>query len=139
MTATAKISNKRKIKLFAFPRHTSTVTSVYACRRMSQLKTDSVSQKTSVQLSVRGRPTAFDMCASNDMAVVVSAGCMTFFHLNGLGAPCHVIHYEQNELIEKVKFQKEGHIAGMRGGVVSIWDPMHSLRPLVGFVKSTGR
>jgi hypothetical protein len=92
----------------------------------------------SVQLSVRGRPSAFDLSPSNDIVVVTSPGCMTFFHLNGLGAPRHVIHYEQPQQIRKVRYQKEGKLATLRGGIVSFWDPFHSLRPLIGLVQSSG-
>lgn len=92
----------------------------------------------SVRLSVRGKPSAFDLSPSNDMAVVASPGCLTLFSLNALGAPRHIIHYEQPQQIRKVKCQKEGKLAALRGGVVSFWDPLHSLRPLLGVVQSTG-
>lgn len=92
----------------------------------------------SLQLSVRGRPSAFDLSPSHDMVVVASPGCMAFFHLNGLGAPRHVIHYEQPQQIRRVKYQKEGKLGTLRGGIVSFWDPFHSLRPLLGLVQSTG-
>lgn len=92
----------------------------------------------SIQLSVRGRPSAFDLSPSNDIIVVSSPGCMTFFHLNGLGVPRHVIHYEQPQQIRKIKYQKEGKLATLRGGIVTFWDPFHSLRPLLGLVQSSG-
>lgn len=91
-----------------------------------------------IQLNVRGRPSAFDLSPSNDIIVVASPGCMTFFHLNGLGAPRHVIHYEQPQQIRGVKYQKEGKLGTLRGGIVSFWDPFHSLRPLLGLVQSSG-
>ena len=94
---------------------------------------------TSLQLSVRGRPSAFDILQpSNDICVVASPGCLTFFHLNGLGSPRHVIHYEQPHQIRTIRFQQYGLLAALRGGVVSLWNPSQSLRPLLGFVSSTG-
>lgn len=93
---------------------------------------------TLIQLNVRGRPSAFDLSPSNDIIVVASPGCMTFFHLNGLGSPRHVIHYEQPQQIRRVKYQKEGKLGTLRGGIVSFWDPFHSLRPLLGLVQSSG-
>ena len=93
----------------------------------------------SLQLSVRGRPSAFDILQpNNDICVVASPGCLTFFHLNGLGSPRHVIHYEQPHQIRTIRFQQYGLLAALRGGVVSLWDPSKSLRPLLGFVSSTG-
>lgn len=60
-------------------------------------------QGTSMKLSVRGRPSAFDLSPSNEMLVVASPGCLTFFHLNGLGSPRLVIHYEQPQQIRQLK------------------------------------
>jgi hypothetical protein len=94
----------------------------------------------SLQLSVRGRPTAWDLSPGNEMCVVAAPGCMTFFHLNGLGAPRHVIHYEQPQQVRQVRYQRlvgSTILAALRGGVVSLWDPSKSLRPLVGFVQSS--
>jgi hypothetical protein len=92
----------------------------------------------SIQLPIRGRPSAFDLSPSNDMVVVASPGCMTFFHLNSLSFPRHVIHYEQPQQIRRVKYQREGKLAALRGGIVSFWDPLHSLRPTLGLVQSSG-
>jgi hypothetical protein len=71
---------------------------------------------------------------------VASPGCLTFFRLNGLGSPHHVIHYEQPAQIRQIRYQKYGHLAALRGGIVSLWDPSPSrtLRPLLGFVQSSG-
>lgn len=91
-----------------------------------------------IQLSVRGKPSAFDLSCNNEMCVVASPGCLTFFLLSGLGSPRHVIHYEQPQQIRQIRYQKYGHLAALRGGVVSLWDPSKSLRPLLGFVHSTG-
>ena len=106
---------------------------------ISNMTSASSSMSTSLQLSVRGRPSAFDILQpSNDICVVASPGCLTFFHLNGLGSPRHVIHYEQPHQIRTIRFQQYGLLAALRGGVVSLWDPSKSLRPLLGFVSSTG-
>lgn len=94
----------------------------------------------SLQLSVRGKPTAWDLSPGNEMCVVAAPGCMTFFHLNGLGAPRHVIHYEQPQQVRQIRYQRlvgSTILAALRGGVVSLWDPSKSLRPLVGFVQSS--
>lgn len=95
-------------------------------------------QSTTIQLAVRGKPSAFDLSSNNEMCVVASPGCLTFFLLSGLGSPRHVIHYEQPQQIRQIRYQKHGHLAALRGGVVSLWDPSKSLRPLLGFVQSAG-
>jgi hypothetical protein len=95
-------------------------------------------QSTTIQLAVRGKPSAFDLSCNNEMCVVASPGCLTFFLLSGLGSPRHVIHYEQPQQIRQIRYQKHGHLAALRGGVVSLWDPSKSLRPLLGFVQSAG-
>jgi hypothetical protein len=95
-------------------------------------------QSTTIQLAVRGKPSAFDLSCNNEMCVVASPGCLTFFLLSGLGSPRHVIHYEQPQQIRQIRYQKQGHLAALRGGVVSLWDPSKSLRPLLGFVQSAG-
>ena len=91
-----------------------------------------------LQLAVRGKPSAFDINCDNDMCVVASPGCLTFFHLAGLGSPRHVIHYEQPQQIRQLRYQKNGFLAALRGGVISLWDPSKSLRPLIGFIQSSG-
>jgi hypothetical protein len=97
-----------------------------------------VMQSTTIQLAVRGKPSAFDLSFNNEMCVVASPGCLTFFLLSGSGSPRHVIHYEQPQQIRRIRYQKLGHLAALRGGVVSLWDPSKSLRPLLGFVQSPG-
>ena len=94
-----------------------------------------------LHLSVRGKPSAFDLSPSNDGCVVASPGCLTFFHLNGMGTPRHVIHYEQPQQIRQLKYQKTSSqflLATLRGGGVSLFDPSKSLRPLTGFIGSKG-
>lgn len=93
---------------------------------------------TTLQLAVRGKPSAFDLNCDHDICVVASPGCLTFFHLAGLGSPRHVIHYEQPQQIRQLRYQKYGSLAALRGGVISLWDPSKSLRPLIGFVQSPG-
>ena len=95
-------------------------------------------QSTTIQLAVRGKPSAFDLSFNNEMCVVASPGCLTFFLLSGSGSPRHVIHYEQPQQIRQIRYQKLGHLAALRGGVVSLWDPSKCLRPLLGFVQSPG-
>lgn len=89
----------------------------------------------SIQLSVRGKPSAFDLNHGGGMAVVASPGCMTFFDLDGLGVPRHYIYYEQQTQVRRIRYQKEGLLAALRGGAVSVWDPSQSLRPLLGFIQ----
>lgn len=89
----------------------------------------------SIQLSVRGKPSAFDLSHDGGTAVVASPGCMTFFDLDGLGVPRHYIYYEQQTQVRRIRFQKEGLLAALRGGAVSIWDPSHTLKPLQGFIQ----
>ena len=93
---------------------------------------------TTIQLAVRGKPSAFDLNFDTDTCVVASPGCLTFFHLTGVGSPCHVIHYEQPQQIRQLRFQKFGLLAALRGGVISLWDPSKSLRPLIGFIRGSG-
>jgi hypothetical protein len=93
---------------------------------------------TTLQLAVRGKPSAFDLNVNNEMCVVASPGCLTFFRLNGLGSPHHVIHYEQPAQIRRIRYQKYDHLAALRGGIVSLWDPSRTLRPLLGFIQSSG-
>ena len=92
----------------------------------------------SLQLSVRGQPTAFDISPGNELMCVASPGCLTFFHLNGLGSPRHVIHYEQPKQIRAIRYQKTGNLAGLRAGIISLWDTTNSLRPLIGLLQSPG-
>ena len=92
----------------------------------------------SMQLSVRGKPSAFDLSADSNMVVVASPGCFTFFDVDGLGMPKHVIHYEQPQQVRRIRFQKDGTLAALRGGTVSLWDPAHSIRPLLGFIQDSG-
>eukprot|EP01041_Mallomonas_annulata_P011025 gene11025-23033_t len=114
----------------------------------------------SVQLSIRGKPSAFDLNKSHDLFIVASPGCITFFdlkglgtpsdvltyedskknqNLHGLGTPRHVIHLEQPQQIRKLKYQNLGtSFAALRGGIVSLWDPKNTLKPVRGFVKNTG-
>lgn len=94
----------------------------------------------SIQLSVRGKPSAFDLSASNDICAVSSPGCISFFHLHGLGSPRHVIHYEQPHQIRLLRFQRSTQqlLSTLRGGSISIWDPSKLLRPLNGFIRSKG-
>ena len=94
-----------------------------------------------LHLSIRGKPSAFDLSPANDICVVASPGCLTFFHINGMGSPRHVIHYEQPQQVRQLKYQKVASqqlLAALRGGGVSLWDPMKSLRPLFGFINSRG-
>ena len=93
-----------------------------------------MSHFTSLSLRVRGKPSAWDI--SNDSCVVSSPGCLTFFNLYNLGTPRHVIHYEQPQQIRQVRFQKNGsYVAALRAGVVSLWDPAKSLKPLLGLIQ----
>lgn len=92
----------------------------------------------SIQLSVRGKPSAFDLSADSNMMVVASPGCLTFFDIDGLGAPKHFIYYEQPQQVRRIRYQKNGILAALRGGSVSLWDPAHSLRPLLGFIQDSG-
>jgi len=70
-----------------------------------------------IQLSVRGKPSAFDLSSGNDLVAVASPGCIVFFHINGYGAPKHVIHYEQPQQVRQLKFQRCGKtlLAALRG------------------------
>lgn len=89
-----------------------------------------------LHLLVRGKPSAFDLSPSRDICAVSSPGCITFFHLNGMGSPRHVIHYEQPQQIKQLKYQRlpnQQFLAVLRGGGVSLFDPMKSLKPLSGF------
>jgi len=94
----------------------------------------------SLQLSVRGKPSAWDISPGNEMCVVAAPGCLTFFHLNGLGAPRHVLHYEQPEQVRKLRYQRQtggsATLAALRSGIVSLWDPSRLLRPLLALVQS---
>ena len=90
----------------------------------------------SFQLSVRGRPSAFDLHSDLDTCIVAAPGCLTFYNLNALGSPRHVIHYEQPQQVRQVSFQKHGYkVAALRGGVVSLWDVSKTLKPLIGIIK----
>lgn len=93
-----------------------------------------------LQLSVRGKPSAFDISSSNDIIAIASPGCIGFFHINGFGSPKHVIHYEQPQQIRQLKFQRGGQsfIAALRGPSVSLWDSVQSVRPLAGLIGNTG-
>ena len=93
-----------------------------------------------VQLAVQGQPSAFDLSPNRDNLVVASPGCLTFFRLNGLGTPRHVIHYEQPQQVRQIKYQRQGGhmLSALRAGVVSLWEPARALRPLVGHIKSQG-
>lgn len=44
-----------------------------------------------IQLSVRGKPSGFDLAPSNDICAVSSPGCIALYHLNGFGSPRSVI------------------------------------------------
>lgn len=94
----------------------------------------------SMQLSVSGVPSAFDLDSTKDSVVVAAPGCLTWFKLSGHGTPRHVIHYEQPQQVHRVKFQREGGalLAALRAGVVSLWEPAKSLQPLIGHAKSSG-
>ena len=92
----------------------------------------------SIQLSVRGKPSAFDLSVESNMIVVASPGCFTFFDLDGMGVPAHFIHYEHPQQVRRVRYQTDGTLAVLRGGAVSLWDPAHSLRPLLGFIQDSG-
>jgi WD40 repeat protein len=92
----------------------------------------------SIQLSVRGKPSAFDLSVESNMIVVASPGCFTFFDLDGMGVPAHFIHYEHPQQVRRVRYQTDGSLAVLRGGAVSLWDPAHSLRPLLGFIQDSG-
>eukprot|EP01035_Chromulina_nebulosa_P018904 gene18904-24706_t len=93
-----------------------------------------------LQLSVRGKPSAFDLSLSNDICVIASPGCLSFFHLNGYGSPKQVIHYEQPQQIRQLKYQRGGNqlLAAIRGGGLSLWDPNKPLRPLQGVCRGNG-
>lgn len=93
-----------------------------------------------LQLSVSGTPSAWDLSPSGEGLVIASPGCLTFFRLQGLGTPRHVIHYEQPQQVRQVKHQRQGGllISALRAGVVSLWEPAKSLRPLLGHVRSQG-
>ena len=45
----------------------------------------------SLQLSVGGVPSAYDLSPSGDGLVVAAPGCLTFFKLNGMGSPRQVM------------------------------------------------
>ena len=92
------------------------------------------------QLSCSGVPSAFDLHPSKEHLVVASPGCLTFFKLNGLGTPRHVIHYEQPQQVRQIKYQRQGGalLSVLRAGVVSLWEPAKALRPLIGHIKSQG-
>ena len=94
-----------------------------------------------VQLPTRGAPSAFDVCSVNDdhHICLATPGCLTIFRLSNPSLPHHVIHYEQPQPVDKLKFHRRGDLVGiLRAGVVSIWDPNRKLRPLVGLLKSSG-
>jgi hypothetical protein len=93
----------------------------------------------SFQLSVRGTPTAFDISPGNEVICIASPGCLSFFNLNGLGSPRHVIHYEQPKQVRSLKYQRTGNLAALRAGIVSIWDTTNSLRPVIGMLQSPGQ
>ena len=116
---------------------------------------------TTTQLILRGKASAYDM--SDDGTICVAApGCLTFFNVltknKNLGAPYHVLHYEQPQPIDKLKYQRVVHsgtaasmpiygtaankgmhelVGILRAGIVSIWEPFRELRPLVGLFKSS--
>lgn len=96
----------------------------------------------SVKLLLRNRPTAFDISHGNDNIVVAAPEGLLFFHVNGLGAPHHIINYEQAQVVSQLRFHRqsgssESHdsLAALRGGVVSLWNPSNSLRPLTSFLQ----
>jgi hypothetical protein len=95
-------------------------------------------RSSSFQLSVRGTPTAFDISPGNEIICVASPGCLGFFHLNGLGSPRHVIHYEQPKQVRSLRYQRTGNLAALRAGIVSLWDTTNSLRPVIGMLQSPG-
>ena len=91
----------------------------------------SYSNLSSIQLNVRGIPSAFDIFENS--CVVASPGCMACFDYL-TGSIKAVIHYEQPQQVRKVKLLKCNaftNIAALRGGVVSIFDQSNTLRPLV--------
>ena len=92
-----------------------------------------------VQLPTRGRPSAFDVCSAQNSLCVAAPGCLTIFNLSNPSIPRQVIHYEQPQPVDKLRFHRRGELVGiLRAGVVSIWDPNRELRPLVGLLKSSG-
>ena len=110
----------------------------------------------SVQLSVRGNPSAFDIIYESDNLVISCPGCLSFFDLrvsNGpkcelnvppnffeySGSPKHVIHYEQPQQIRKLKYKPfTSSFAALRGGILSLWDPVKTFKPVQGFLSSLG-
>ena len=115
-----------------------------------------INLSTSVQLSVKGYPSAFDVVPEYDNVVVSSPGCLTFFDLKGLGksrqelavpkpliesvaVPANVLHYEQPQQIRKIKYRQQSDIfAALRCGIVSLWNPNSALKPVQGFISSQG-
>lgn len=93
----------------------------------------------SIQLCLKGAPTAFDVNPTNDIAVVSSRGAMTFFHLNRLATPKHIIYYDEPCPVQKVSFRFDGHLATLRDGNISIWEPFHNIKQLISVVPGVDR
>lgn len=91
-----------------------------------------------VQLSLQGRPSAFDLSPSKLEICVASPGSLSFFDLNGVGAPRQLLHYEQPQQVRKVIFREFGQVAVLRGGAVSFFDATNILRPLKSSLKLGG-
>jgi hypothetical protein len=100
-------------------------------------------------LSVRGKPSAFDLSPAGDMVAVASPGCLTFFGHGLYGQPKHVIHYEQPQQVRQLRYQKttasgdQGSSVGallgtLRGGSVAIFDPSKPFRPLQSHIQGRG-
>ena len=92
-------------------------------------------QINTIQLSLRGKGSAFALNPSRDSCVIASPGCLSFYDLNGIGSPRQLTHYEQPLVITKLVYKFGGHVAALRGGVVSIFDPNNAMRPLKATIK----
>ena len=87
-----------------------------------------------LSLSVRGKISAFDISHDDQLICISSPGCLTVFSSNDT-IPKRVIHYEQPKQVRKLRFQSFGNIAVLRCGVVSLWNPQNSLRPLMDIIQ----
>ena len=99
-------------------------------------KNTRMTSKRTFQLSVRDVPTAFDYSAEQNILVVTSSSDISFYKLEDLGSPSHIIYYEQPVKCKSVKVQHggQGLVSCISDSLVSIWDPSRSVKPMIDFV-----
>ena len=84
-----------------------------------------------------GTATAFDVGNGNTLCVSFSQ-YLAFYRIPNPASPNHLIHIESSR-VDKLKMQHFGGndlVAGLRGGVVSVWETQSALSPIVSLLKS---